>query len=183
MSTATWLPPISGTAQYPVEYTYDDYGDRYTMTTWRDANNASTTTWNRDAASGALLNTTYQGGNHTTYTWYATGKPHTRVWARSGSVTTTWSWNAYGDLTAINYTGNNPTTPNVSISADATGSTGYVSSSSHAATSSRNAARLHAPSLPRNSAARGWWYSATNPPAAYGTNAETSPSATCRAGD
>jgi len=87
------------------------------MTTWRDANNASTTTWNRDAASGALLNTTYQGGNHTTYTWYATGKPHTRVWARSGSVTTTWSWNAYGDLTAINYTGNNPTTPNVSISA------------------------------------------------------------------
>jgi len=118
-STRGELLTVSGTAQYPVTYTYDDYGDRYTMTTWRDTNNTSgtsaTTTWNHDPASGVLLNKTYQGGNQTTYTWYATGKPLTRTWQRG--ATTTWIWNSCGDLTAINYTSDNGLAHNVAITA------------------------------------------------------------------
>ena len=113
------LLTVSGTAQDPVSYTYDDYGDRLTMTTWRDVNNAgttsATTTWHHDAASGVLLEKIYQGGNKTAYTWYATGKPHTHTWQR-GAVTT-WAWNTCGDLTGITYTGDNDLTPDVSITA------------------------------------------------------------------
>jgi len=108
------LLTTSGTAEYPVSYTYDDYGDRLTMTTWRDATaSGDTTTWHHAAASGVLLDKTYQDGNKTSYTWYATGKPATRTWQR-GAVTT-WSWNPYGDLTGIAYTGDNGLTPNVAI--------------------------------------------------------------------
>jgi RHS repeat-associated protein len=114
-STRGELLTTTGTAAYPVTYTFDDHGDLQTQTTWRAAGNGDTTTWQRAPNSGVLVKRINADATDTDYTWYANGKPHTRE--RESGAITTWTWNNLGDLTAIGYTGDDNRTPDVAITA------------------------------------------------------------------
>ena len=87
-----------GGATYPVRYTYDVFGNRTSMTTYR--NEASgvgdTTTWAYDEASGVLLAKTYADGKGLTYTYTNDGRLATRTNARN--IITTYTYDAWGQL-------------------------------------------------------------------------------------
>ena len=106
----------SGTATYRVAYGYDAYGARNTMKTWRDAGNAnawSLTTRTYQSGTGLLVSKT-DGDSHTvSYTYDSAGRILTRTWARTGTVTTTYSYDNFGDLTGVTYSDG---TPNVEFS-------------------------------------------------------------------
>ncbi|MCF7674420.1 MAG: hypothetical protein K9M97_03695, partial [Akkermansiaceae bacterium] len=85
-----------GSQTTPVAFAYDAAGRRHTQTTYRAAVGASadtfptitgdTTTWNHDP-SGVLLEKIYPGGKKTAYTYYVSGRLHTRTWERPISAT------------------------------------------------------------------------------------------------
>jgi RHS repeat-associated protein len=90
----------------PVDYGYDDYGRKYTMTTYRDGT-SDTTTWVSEEATGLLLEKVYADGNKTTYTYTPEGQLLTRTWARG--VATIYTHDpASGDLTLIDYSDSTP---------------------------------------------------------------------------
>ena len=107
-----------GGATYPVRYTYDVFGNRTSMTTYR--NEASgvgdTTTWTYDAASGVLLAKTYADGKGLTYTYTDSGRLATRFNARG--IVTTYTYDDWGQLLAIDYA---DTTPDIAYTYDAMG--------------------------------------------------------------
>ena len=101
-----------GDTSYPVEYAYDDYGQRVTMKTYRggagwtgtswpsSSGTADTTTWAFDNASGTLTSKTDAAAIPKTvaYTYNTRGQLKSRTWARlvGGSpLTTTYSY--FGD--------------------------------------------------------------------------------------
>lgn len=100
-----------GDAVYRITYEYDAYGARNKMWTWRDSNNSSLTQWVYQEGTGLLLAKSDAVGQVTGYTYEASGKIHSRTWARG--VSTTYSYNAFGDLTGIDYS---DSTPDVSLS-------------------------------------------------------------------
>ena len=105
----------SGSATHRVAYGYDAYGARNTMKTWRDATNASAwslTTWTYQGGTGLLASKTDPGNHTTSYAYDSAGRVLTRTWARG--VTTTYSYNGFGDLTGITYPVNSGT-PNVTF--------------------------------------------------------------------
>ncbi|MEO5913694.1 MAG: RHS repeat-associated core domain-containing protein [Luteolibacter sp.] len=107
----------AGTAAYKVTYEYDAYGAKTKMFTWRTASASDCTEWVYQAGTGLLLSKIDAGAEHTDYTYHASGKMATRTWAR-GAVTT-WSYNAYGDITGIVYSGGTTednATPDVTFS-------------------------------------------------------------------
>jgi RHS repeat-associated protein len=115
-STRGELLTTSGTAAYPVSYTYDQHGVLETQTTKRGTGTttvAETTTWQLAPNSGVLLKRINADTSEITYTWYANGKAHTRQ--RESGAKTEWVWNPLGDLTTINYSNDNNLTPDVSI--------------------------------------------------------------------
>lgn len=84
-----------GKGAIPVEYGYDSiYGDKVTMSTFRDGTNwgdetwptsghaADTTTWGYDVATGLLLSKTDATNHAVTYTYTARGQLSRRTWAR-----------------------------------------------------------------------------------------------------
>ena len=79
-------------AQYPVDYSYDEYGRLATMSTYRTENLAhgDATTWLRDEASGLVTNKVYADGNGPTYAYTPDGKPTRTIWARGA-----WFENVY----------------------------------------------------------------------------------------
>ncbi|MDI1248810.1 MAG: type IV secretion protein Rhs [Lacunisphaera sp.] len=110
-----------GSRTYPVEYTCDSQGRVKTMTTWKDfanATGAAVTTWNYTPTRGFLLNKRYQDNTGPAYTYKPSGRLLTRVWARTPTITTTYGYNAAGDLSGIDYS---DTTPDVAMTYDRAG--------------------------------------------------------------
>ena len=107
-----------GGATYPVRYTYDVFGNKTSMTTYR--NEASgvgdTTTWAYDEASGVLLSKTYADGKGLTYTYTNDGRLATRTNARG--IVTTYGYDTWGQLLSVDYA---DTTPDVAYVYDAMG--------------------------------------------------------------
>lgn len=107
-----------GAATYPVSYTFDSYGQRVTMSTYRDGTSWSgsswpgtgtpdTTTWSFDAATGVLLSKTDPASRAVSYTYNARSQLATRTWARG--VTTTYAYDANtAEQTGIAYSDGTP---------------------------------------------------------------------------
>jgi RHS repeat-associated protein len=114
-----------GGATYPVRYTYDIFGNKTTMTTYRDesvgrgdptALQGDVTTWLYDIASGSMTNKVYADGKGPTYSYTPDGKLSQRIWARG--IVTDYSYDAWGSLTNTVYSDGTPT---ISLSYDALG--------------------------------------------------------------
>jgi RHS repeat-associated protein len=119
-------------ATYPVAYAYDTRGRRIAMATTRDdtfdfasVTNSSilnpnssldVTRWCYDAATGLLTNKVYADGARVRYTYTEGGRLATRVWSRG--VTTSYAYDALGQLTNVHYSGN---TPDISFAYDRLG--------------------------------------------------------------
>ena len=96
-------------ATYPVDYTYDAYGDKIAMTTYRDESLATgdTTHWFYDESSGTLTNKVYADGQGPRYEYDANGRLAKRIWARG--VETFYAYDGWGNLTNTAYSDNTPT--------------------------------------------------------------------------
>ena len=101
-------------ATYPVDYSYDEFGEKIAMTTYRNAGGpgfvpaaGDTTTWLRDEATGLVTNKVYADGKGPTYTYTPDGKLATRTWARG--IVTTYSYDDNGSLTNTVYSDGTPT--------------------------------------------------------------------------
>ncbi len=107
-----------GGAVYPVTYGYDVYGERVSLTTWRDVSSqiGDTTTWTRDAATGLVTAKTYADGHGPVYAYDAQGRQIQRTWARG--IVTTYTYDSWGNLTGTAYSDD---TPPVSRTYDALG--------------------------------------------------------------
>ncbi|GJQ27294.1 MAG: hypothetical protein HBSAPP02_23260 [Phycisphaerae bacterium] len=111
------LLKVWGDVPQPVSFTYNAFGERTSLKTYRNWSNdpeweepdwggsewpqdpgeADTTTWAYDAATGHLLSKTYADSTAVTYDYYLGGGMKTRTWARSGGIgITNYS---YDDLT------------------------------------------------------------------------------------
>ena len=115
---------VWGDTEYPVEYGYDQYGQRVAMTTFRagaswdgeawpaPALQGDTTTWNYDEATGLLLSKAYADGHGPAYAYTADGKLASRTWARKDAqgddLVTTYAYNLFGELTGIGYSDGTP---------------------------------------------------------------------------
>ena len=94
-------------ATYPVDYAYDEFGEKVSMTTFRDINAAGDVTrWLRDEATGLVTNKVYADGKGPTYTYTPDGKLATRTWARG--IVTTYSYDDNGALTNTVYSDSTP---------------------------------------------------------------------------
>ena len=111
-----------GGATYPVRYTYDIFGNKTTMTTFRTggpqfiAAEGDTTSWLYDVASGSMTNKVYADGKGPSYTYTPDGKLSQRTWARG--IVTDYAYDNWGSLTNTVYSDNTPT---ISLSFDALG--------------------------------------------------------------
>ena len=115
-----------GGATYPVRYVYDLFGNKVSMTTYRDEGivggvaldvpEGDTTRWLYDESSGAVTNKVYADGNGPSYDYDAHGRLTKRTWARG--IETTYSYNDWGSLTRTDYSDG---TPSVVLTYDAMG--------------------------------------------------------------
>ena len=109
-----------GGATYPVRYTYDIFGSKTTMMTYRNeslgADSGDVTTWLYDTASGSMTNKVYADGNGPKYSYTPNGNVAQRIWARG--VVTGYAYDGWGSLTNIVYSDN---TPVVSLAYDVLG--------------------------------------------------------------
>ena len=117
-----------GGATYPVRYTYDIFGNKTTMMTYRNAGGPTsvsasgngesggltsvsavgdTTTWLYDIASGSMTNKVYADGKGPSYSYSPDGKLSRRTWARG--IVTDYSYDNWGSLTNTVYSDNTPT--------------------------------------------------------------------------
>ena len=95
-------------ATYPVDYSYDEFGDKVSMITYRDINAAGDVTrWLRDEATGLVTNKVYADGKGPRYAYTPDGKLATRTWARG--IVTTYSYDDNGSLTNTVYSDGTPT--------------------------------------------------------------------------
>ncbi|TWT40527.1 tRNA3(Ser)-specific nuclease WapA precursor [Phycisphaerae bacterium RAS1] len=90
-----------GDIPQPVEFSYDEFDQRTSLTTfrgdaawsgatWPSGVSGDTTTWILDDASGVLLRKEYADGEGTDFTYLADGRLKIRTWARG--VTTTYTY-------------------------------------------------------------------------------------------
>jgi len=119
---------IWGDAMYPEEYSYDNFdqmismstyrgGTNWISATWPEGESSDTTQWQYDEATGLLTNKLYADGNGTAYSYTSDGKIETRTWARG--ITTTYSYtNTTGKMIGIDYS---DSTPDVVIAYDRNG--------------------------------------------------------------
>ena len=113
-----------GGATYPVRYTYDIFGNKTTMMTYRDETSRTggspvqgdVTTWLYDIASGSMTNKVYADGKGPTYSYTPDGKLTRRIWARG--IVTDYSYDIWGGLTNTVYS---DSTPTIALSYDAMG--------------------------------------------------------------
>ena len=107
-------------ATYPVDYSYDEFGEKVSMTTYRNESlgpdSGDVTTWLYDEASNCMTNKIYADGKGPTYCYTPEGKLSRRVWARG--VATDYSYDGWGNLTNTVYSDDTPT---VSLFYDALG--------------------------------------------------------------
>ena len=113
-----------GGATYPVRYTYDVFGNKTTMMTYRregrgngeEGSVGDTTTWLYDGASGVMTNKVYADGKGPKYDYTPDGKLSQRTWTRG--IVTDYSYDNWGSLTNTVYS---DSTPTVSLAYDAFG--------------------------------------------------------------
>ena len=109
-----------GGATYPVRHTYDVFGNKTTMMTYRNQslgpNSGDVTTWLYDDATGMMTNKVYADGKGPTYSYTPKGKLSRRTWARG--IVTDYSYDTWGSLTNTVYSDG---TPAVSLAYDALG--------------------------------------------------------------
>ena len=109
-----------GGSTYPVRYAYDVFGDRVSMTTYRDeskgADSGDVTRWLRDEATGLVTNKVYADGMGPSYDYDANGRLTRRTWARG--IVTDYAYDGWGNLTNTAYSDGTPT---VSLRYDAMG--------------------------------------------------------------
>lgn len=109
-----------GGATYPVRYTYDVFGNKTTMMTYRDESlgpaSGDITTWLYDEASNCMTNKVYADGLGPKYKYDLKGNLTKRTWARG--VETFYAYDEWGNLTNTSYSDNTPT---VALSYDASG--------------------------------------------------------------
>ena len=109
-----------GGATYPVRYTYDIFGNKTTMMTYRNESlgpdSGDVTTWLYDEASGSMTNKVYADGKGPTYSYTTDGKLSQRIWARG--IITDYAYDGWGNLTNTVYSDETPT---VSLTYDALG--------------------------------------------------------------
>ena len=109
-----------GGAAYPVRYTYDVFGNKTMMMTYRNESlgpdSGDVTTWLYDEPSGLLTNKLYASGKGPSYSYTPNGKIVRRIWARG--ITTDYFYDGWGNLTNIVYSDDTPT---VSMLYDAMG--------------------------------------------------------------
>lgn len=104
-----------GGATYPVRYTYDVFGNKTTMMTYRregrgngeEGSVGDTTTWLYDEASGVMTNKVYADGKGPIYTYTIDGKLSQRIWARG--IVTDYTYDGWGNLTNTVYSDGTPT--------------------------------------------------------------------------
>jgi RHS repeat-associated protein len=104
-----------GGATYPVRYTYDIFGNKTTMTTYRDETSRTggspvqgdVTTWFYDIASGSMTNKVYADGKGPKYDYTPDGKLAKRTWARG--IVTEYTYDGWGNLTNTVYSDGTPT--------------------------------------------------------------------------
>ena len=109
-----------GGATYPVRYTYDIFGNKTTMMTYRNESlgpdSGDVTTWLYDIASSSMTNKVYADGKGPSYSYTPDGKVSRRTWARG--IITDYAYDGWGNLTNTVYSDNTPT---VSLFYDAFG--------------------------------------------------------------
>ncbi|HYC71645.1 MAG TPA: RHS repeat-associated core domain-containing protein, partial [Opitutaceae bacterium] len=103
-----------GDTTYPVEYGYDNWGRRTTMSTYRGGSGwaastwpgspgtADTTTWAFHTPTGLLSSKTDAANKAITYTYTQARQMATRTWARGVSTTYGYSGTT-GELTSVDY--------------------------------------------------------------------------------
>ena len=100
-----------GGATYPVRYTYDIFGNKTTMMTYRNESlcpdSGDVTTWLYDDASGCMTNKVYADGKGPSYSYTPDGKLSCRTWARG--IVTDYSYDAWRSLTNTVYSDGTPT--------------------------------------------------------------------------
>ena len=109
------LKTYEGGATYPVRYTYDVFGNKTTMMTYRDETSRTggspvqgdVTTWLYDIASGSMTNKVYADGKGPKYDYTPDGKLAKRTWARG--IVTDYSYDGWGNLTNTGYSDGTPT--------------------------------------------------------------------------
>jgi len=92
-------------AMSPVDYSYDEFGEKVSMTTYRNlvgsddptAPQGDVTRWLRDEATGLVTNKVYADGKGPRYDYTPDGKLATRIWARG--IVTTYSYDDKGKTT------------------------------------------------------------------------------------
>ncbi len=96
-------------ATYPVDYAYDAYGNKVSMTTYRDEalTNGDTTRWLYDEPSGCMTNKLYADGKGPSYSYTPDGKLSRRVWARG--IATDYTYDNAGQLVSTSYSDDTPT--------------------------------------------------------------------------
>ena len=96
-------------ATYPVDYTYDVYGNKISMTTYRDEMlaNGDVTRWLYDEPSGLVTNKLYADGKGPSYDYTPDGKLSRRTWARG--IVTDYTYDNAGNLTRTEYSDATPT--------------------------------------------------------------------------
>ena len=98
------LKKLSGADTYTQEWTWNPvWGQKSTLTTWKDASTPQVTTWTYDNR-GNLSAKKYADDNGPSYTYDADGNLLTRTWARG--VTTTYTYDPAGRLTGQEYSDN-----------------------------------------------------------------------------
>ena len=107
-------------ATYPVDYTYDAYGNKVSMTTYRNEalTNGDTTRWLYDEPSGCMTNKLYADGKGPFYSYTPDGKLARRIWARG--IATDYTYDNAGNLTRTEYD-DNGVTPTITMSYDRVG--------------------------------------------------------------
>ena len=109
-----------GGATYPVRYTYDVFGNKATMMTYRNESlgpdSGDVTTWLYDEASGCMTNKVYADGKGPSYSYTPDGKLSQRIWARG--IVTDYAYDGWNSLTNTAYSDNTPT---ISLFYDALG--------------------------------------------------------------
>jgi YD repeat-containing protein len=85
-------------ATYPVDYAYDEFGEKISMTTYRDLNaSGDVTRWLRDEATGLVTNTVYSDGTPTISLAY--NRAGRQVRAHDAAGVTIFLYDGFGAVT------------------------------------------------------------------------------------